>query len=105
MIAAFHTGEVTGLAACICKPLVATASRDQTVRLWNVAERTAELTRTFGDIVLSVALHPSAHCLLVGCADKLRLLAVLLDDLRYVTSERVELTCSGLVAWQTMHTV
>ena len=36
-----------------------------------------------------VALHPSGYLLLVGFTDKLRLFAVLVDSLKWVTSSSV----------------
>ena len=40
---ACHSGEVVGLAACVRKPLLATISNDQTVRLWNFRDKCALL--------------------------------------------------------------
>ena len=45
--------------------------------------RALELTKAYDDELTSVALHPGGLFALVGFADKLRLLAILVDDFRY----------------------
>lgn len=75
---------ITAMDACIRKPLVATAGVDATVRIWNYADKRGELSKSFADIALSLAFHPSGLHLLLGFSDKLRLMNVLLDDLRQV---------------------
>ena len=44
--------------------------------------RVLELAKAFDDELTSVALHPGGLFALVGFADKLRLLAILVDDFR-----------------------
>ncbi|TPX34714.1 D-alanine---D-alanine ligase [Synchytrium microbalum] len=78
----FHHGAVTGLDLCCRKPLAATCSADKSVRLWNYLTGMVELTRYFPDEPFSVALHPSGLYILIGFSDKLRLMNVLMDDLR-----------------------
>eukprot|EP00656_Telonema_subtile_P012646 TRINITY_DN1637_c0_g1_i2.p1 TRINITY_DN1637_c0_g1~~TRINITY_DN1637_c0_g1_i2.p1 ORF type:complete len:1081 (+),score=255.42 TRINITY_DN1637_c0_g1_i2:111-3353(+) len=82
--ASLHSREVTGLDVCSGKPLIATSSTDRTVRLWDYLERTLVLCKEFSEDSLSVAIHPSSYFLLVGFSDKLRLLSVLMDELRPV---------------------
>ena len=64
-----HSGPVLGLDVCLRKPLVASCSSDRSVRLWNYAERGAELVKTFQDEALALALHPSGHLLAVSAND------------------------------------
>ena len=45
--------------------------------------RTSELVKVFAEEAYSVALHPTGLSVLVGFADKLRLMVVLMDDLRW----------------------
>ncbi|CAG9461063.1 unnamed protein product [Pedinophyceae sp. YPF-701] len=84
LASSFHHGAITGLDTCIRKPLVASCSADRTVRIWNHVDRTCELSRQFVEEPFSVAIHPSGYLLLVGFADKLRLMTVLMDDLRVI---------------------
>lgn len=35
LVASFHTDTITGLDVCIRKSLIATASQDRSIRLWN----------------------------------------------------------------------
>eukprot|EP00730_Choanoeca_flexa_P000903 TRINITY_DN10389_c0_g2_i3.p1 TRINITY_DN10389_c0_g2~~TRINITY_DN10389_c0_g2_i3.p1 ORF type:complete len:1202 (+),score=338.92 TRINITY_DN10389_c0_g2_i3:34-3639(+) len=80
----FHSDVITGMDVALRKPLVATASLDCSVRIWNYAENTLELSKTFQEEIHSVALHPSGHFVLVGFGDKLRLMNLLIDDIRPV---------------------
>ncbi|KAG1658747.1 hypothetical protein FOA52_000860 [Chlamydomonas sp. UWO 241] len=79
-----HQGPITGMDICIRKPLIATVSTDKSVRLWNYADRTCELVKHFPDEIYSVAIHPTGLQVLVGFADKLRLMTVLMDELKTV---------------------
>eukprot|EP00198_Chlamydomonas_reinhardtii_P011942 XP_001701279.1 flagellar associated protein [Chlamydomonas reinhardtii] len=80
-----HAGPITGLDVCVRKALIASCcSTDRSVRLWNWADRTCELYRTFADEIFSIAIHPTGLQVLVGFADKLRLMAVLMEDLKVV---------------------
>lgn len=56
---------------------------DKSIRVWNFQERTLELVKSFAEEAYSIAMHPTGYILLVGFADKLRLLTVLMDDIRY----------------------
>jgi hypothetical protein len=80
-----HAGPVTGLDVCVRKALIASCcSSDRSVRLWNWVDRTCELHRTFADEIFSIAIHPTGLMVLVGFADKLRLMSVLMEDLKTI---------------------
>ncbi|KAK0134411.1 Cilia- and flagella-associated protein 57 [Merluccius polli] len=78
----FHSKPITGLSICIRKPLVATCSLDRSVRVWNYDTNVLELYKEFQEEALSVSLHPSGLFLLVGFTDKLRMMNLLIDDIR-----------------------
>jgi WD40 repeat protein/ElaB/YqjD/DUF883 family membrane-anchored ribosome-binding protein len=78
----FHHGEITGMDTCIRKPLVVTCSTDRSVRVWNYTEETSELVKYFTEESYCVAIHPSGLYILVGFSDKLRLMNLLIDDIR-----------------------
>ncbi len=40
----FHRSEITGLDVCIRKELIATCSKDKSVRIWNYAQKTHEIS-------------------------------------------------------------
>jgi WD40 repeat protein len=67
---------------CIRKPLIATCSSDKSVRVWNYLENSSELIKYFPEEAFSVAIHPSGLYILVGFSDKLRLMNLLIDDIR-----------------------
>ncbi|KAL8584312.1 hypothetical protein ACOMHN_014731 [Nucella lapillus] len=79
---AFHNGQIQGLDVCIRKPLIATCSLDRSVRIWNNETCNLELYKVFAEEAYSIALHPSGLYILVGFSDKLRLMNLLIDDIR-----------------------
>ena len=79
----FHgPARITGLDMCVRKPLFATTSKDNTLRIWNYQTNVLELCKHFPEDTFSVALHPSGLHIAVGFTDKLRIFHVLVDELR-----------------------
>ncbi|KAH9523432.1 Cilia- and flagella-associated protein 57 [Bulinus truncatus] len=78
----FHNAPILGLDVCIRKPLIATCSMDRSVKIWNYETCNLELYKVFAEEAYSVALHPSGLYILVGFSDKLRLMNLLIDDIR-----------------------
>ncbi|KAL3868099.1 hypothetical protein ACJMK2_040935 [Sinanodonta woodiana] len=78
----FHHSAVTGVDVCQRKPLIATSSLDKSVRIWNYETCNLELYKEFAEEAYSIALHPSGLYILVGFSDKLRLMNLLIDDIR-----------------------
>ncbi|KAL3977716.1 pleckstrin-like domain containing family A member 3 [Sarotherodon galilaeus] len=78
----FHSSSITGLSICIRKPLIATCSLDRSVRIWNYETKVLELYKEFQEEAYSVALHPTGLFILVGFSDRLRLMNLLIDDIR-----------------------
>ena len=73
---------ILGMDVCVRKPLVVTTGVDNTVRVWNYADKRQELSKTFADTALCAAFHPSGLHVLLGFSDKLRYMNILLDDMR-----------------------
>lgn len=82
IVSSFHTGSIVGLDVCVRKPLVVTCGSDRSVRIWNYYDRTQELCKFFHEDVFSVAFHPSGFSLIAGFSDKLRLMNLLMEDMR-----------------------
>eukprot|EP00931_Biecheleriopsis_adriatica_P073734 TRINITY_DN47969_c0_g1_i1.p1 TRINITY_DN47969_c0_g1~~TRINITY_DN47969_c0_g1_i1.p1 ORF type:complete len:1245 (+),score=388.72 TRINITY_DN47969_c0_g1_i1:82-3735(+) len=78
----FHTGAILGMDVCTRKPLVVTCGNDKSVRVWNYVEKTCELCKFFNEEAYSVAFHPSGFHLIIGFSDKLRLMNLLMEDMR-----------------------
>jgi len=78
----YHSGEVTGLDVCVRKPLLATCSTDCSVRIWNFENNVLDIYKVFQEEAYSIAIHPSGLYILVGFSDKLRLMNLLIDDIR-----------------------
>ena len=79
---AFHHKAITGVSLATRKPLAATCSEDSSLRIWNYQTNTLEMLKYFSEVPMSVAMHPSGLHVLVGFVDKLRLLNLLVDDIR-----------------------
>ncbi|XP_055077982.1 cilia- and flagella-associated protein 57 [Periophthalmus magnuspinnatus] len=80
----FHSKPITGLSTCLRKPIVATCSLDRSVRIWDYENKSLELYKEFQEEAYSVSLHPTGHFILVGFSDRLRLMNLLVDDIRTV---------------------
>ena len=71
-----------GLLEAVSPKLMVSQQLLQTVLTERQCIRVVELAKAFDDEVNSVALHPGGLFALVGFADKLRLMAILVDDFR-----------------------
>ena len=76
------TRTITGMDTCIRKPLLCTTGADKSVRVWNYLNKSLDLTAYFEEDPTSCAMHPSGLHVLVGFTDKLRLMNILMDDIR-----------------------
>lgn len=81
-ITEYGKSTITGMDVCVRKPLVVTCGLDRSVRVWNYIEKNTELSKTFAEEAFSVAFHPSGLHILVGFSDKLRMMNLLMDDIR-----------------------
>ncbi|KAM9364883.1 cilia- and flagella-associated protein 57 [Pholidichthys leucotaenia] len=78
----FHSSSITSLSVCVRKPLIATSSLDRSVRIWNYETKVLELYKEFQEESHSIALHPTGLFILVGFSDKLKLMNLVMDDIR-----------------------
>ncbi|CAK4695392.1 unnamed protein product [Aphanomyces euteiches] len=74
--------QITGLDTCIRKPLIVTCGVDKSVRVWNYNDKSTDILKFFKEEALAVALHPSGLHIVVAFTDKLRMLNILMDDIR-----------------------
>jgi WD40 repeat protein len=87
-----HGQKVTCMAVCLAKPLLATGSEDETVRIWDYSrwqgggEVVLHSNGTNGGVSdgepVALALHPSGQQILVGYRDRVRLMGVLHRELK-----------------------
>lgn len=82
LIPANHHGAVTDVSVALRKPLAATCSSDGSIRVWDYTTDKLELKKYFQEAGHAISMHPSGLHLLVGFSDKLRLLNILMDDIR-----------------------
>lgn len=78
----FHTNAITGLDVCIRKPLIVTCGIDSSVRVWNYEKNNLEVLTMFSEEPYSVAFHPSGFHIVVGFADKLRMMNIFANDIK-----------------------
>lgn len=78
----FHSGAVNGMSVCIRKPLLVTCGADKYIRIWNFIENSLEVGKQFAEDICGISIHPSGLYVLVGFSDKLRLMNILVDDIR-----------------------
>ncbi|KAH8348773.1 hypothetical protein KR084_010987, partial [Drosophila pseudotakahashii] len=79
-----HTGEIIAMSVCAWKPIIMTASRDQTIRIWNYETALVELVRKFQVDVNIVELSLTGQMAAIGFSDQLRITQIFMDDLNIV---------------------
>lgn len=79
----FHTNAITGLDVCIRKPLIVTCGIDNAVRIWNYEKNNLEVFEVFTEEPYSVAFHPSGFHIVVGFADKLRMMNIFATTIKH----------------------
>ena len=62
--------------------MIVTCGSDKSVSVWNYADGTNELVKFFAEEPYTCAIHPSGLYILVGFSDKLKLMNLLIDDVR-----------------------
>jgi WD40 repeat protein len=82
LVQSFHSSHITGMDVCLRKPIIGTCSLDRTVRIWNYETLSLEVWKEFQEEAHSIAVHPSGLFVLVGFSEKLRLMNILIDDIR-----------------------
>lgn len=55
---------------------------DQTIRIWNYETGSVELVKKYMTDITVIALHPTGLFVAIGFSDQLRLMEILLDDLK-----------------------
>lgn len=88
----FHYGSILGMDVAIHKPLIVTSGADKSIRVWNYLENTLEVTKYFQEEaqryflwfinLCSISLHPSGLYILAGFSRSLKLMTLLIDDIR-----------------------
>jgi cilia- and flagella-associated protein 57 len=70
----FHSAPIVAMDACVRKPIIVTASKDKTIKIWNYEDRTVETPKSEAEAASSLSLHPSGLHLVIAYSDKLRVL-------------------------------
>lgn len=79
-----NQSDITGIDVALWKNVIVTCSKDHTVRVWNPNEssKRLELVKEFDEEPINCSFHPSGLYIAVSFPDKVRILSVLLDDLK-----------------------
>mmetsp|Transcript_97164 Transcript_97164/g.245040 ORF Transcript_97164/g.245040 Transcript_97164/m.245040 type:complete len:1352 (-) Transcript_97164:253-4308(-) len=80
----FHPGPIASIDLAVQRPIVASVCRQESaVRIWNYVAKRCELRWAFqGEDPTCVAVHPLGYLLAVGFMDKLRVMQVLVEELK-----------------------
>lgn len=73
----FHYKMINSMDIAIRKPLIATAGKDKTIKIWNYEEKTLETMTSCHDEPFAISIHPSGFNIVVGFADKILLMNVI----------------------------
>ncbi|XP_075166965.1 testes of unusual size [Haematobia irritans] len=84
MGALIHIGEVVDISLCSWKPIIMTASKDQTIRIWNYETEIVELVRKFQVDVNIVELSSTGLMAAIGFSDQLRITQIFMEELNIV---------------------
>ena len=79
----FHSRGILGMDVCIKKNLIATCSMDKTVKIWSYSSSNGfnlEIDKEYTDEAFCVAFHPSGFQIVVGFADRIRMMNVFQDN-------------------------
>ena len=71
---------------CLRKQLIATCSKDKTIRIWNYATKTLEICYPANEECYAVAFHPSGFHIIVALGDKIQLFDILSKSLNSIKS-------------------
>ncbi|KAL2916411.1 hypothetical protein HK105_204167 [Polyrhizophydium stewartii] len=78
----FHTGTILSMDVSISKPLLVTSGTDKSVRVWNYMDNSIEVVKYFEEPAQCIAVHPNGLYLLAGFSTSVKLMAILIDDIR-----------------------
>ncbi|XP_073812366.1 testes of unusual size isoform X1 [Musca autumnalis] len=82
--ALIHIDDIVDISLCSWKPIIMTASRDQTVRIWNYETEKVELVRKFQVDVNIVELNSTGLIAAIGFSDQLRVTQIFMEELNIV---------------------
>lgn len=77
-----HIDGITSMTVCAWKSIVMTAAKDFTIRVWNYKTGNIELVRKYQNAINVIELHQSGMFVAIGFSDELRLMELMLDDLK-----------------------
>lgn len=77
----YHIGAVTGIDVAFRKQLIVTCGEDHSIRVWNYDKMQCEISKFFSDQPLCVSFHPNGCVLVAGFTEKLRFLAITINDI------------------------
>jgi WD40 repeat protein len=77
----FHSGEISGMDACVSKPLLVTCGIDKTIKVWNYVENNLEVSKIFEEAATSISIHPNGLYLAATFDTNIKLMTILMDDI------------------------
>ena len=89
LLCSFHSDDITSIDVAKWKQLVASCSKDKSVRIWNYVNLQLEAMSTFEDEPLKVAFHPNGLHLAILFKDRVKVCDILEDSLQEFMDIRV----------------
>lgn len=77
----YHIGAISCVDVAFKKQLIATCGEDHSIRVWNYDKMQCEISKFFSDQPLCLSFHPNGCVLVAGFTEKLRFLAITIDDI------------------------
>ncbi|OHS96012.1 hypothetical protein TRFO_10184 [Tritrichomonas foetus] len=77
----YHIGTITSIDVAFRKQLIVTCGEDHSIRVWNYDKMQCEIFKFFSDQPLCVSFHPNGCVLVAGFQEKLRFLAITINDI------------------------
>lgn len=81
LLTPYHVGVISGIDVAYRKQLIATCGEDHAIRVWNYEKMQCEIAHFFTDQPLSVSFHPNGCFILAGFPEKIRYMALTVNDL------------------------
>jgi WD40 repeat protein len=81
LLPAHHIGPVVALDVAFRKQLMVSCGQDGWIRVWNYEKMQCEISKFFAEQPSCVSFHPNGGCVVVGFSEKLRYMAITINDI------------------------
>ncbi|XP_055839283.1 cilia- and flagella-associated protein 57-like [Episyrphus balteatus] len=79
-----HIDEIVDISVCSWRTIIMTASKDQTIRVWNYETEKVELVKRYQVDITVTELNATGQFAAIGFSDQLRIMQIFMDDLNII---------------------